>query len=173
MHVAAFETLFDEPAPQTPLPKPAYAVVPEGQAEVEIMAASVGDVPWKVSDTNPTGACLKLRLSAGRGFAFVFADVPRDKPQLIAAMAAALGLVRGADGKARFPSPEELVGRRINVEIGHYQARNGETKATVRRWLPAASTTTASTTAAAPQPPMRPSRTRPAAQSLPDDGVPF
>ena len=45
-----------------------YVPAPAGEIEVEIVAASIGDVAWKVSDDNPRGECLRLRLRpAGNG----------------------------------------------------------------------------------------------------------
>lgn len=118
MTIDAFDELFDSVAPQA-APPTDYSVIPEGRAEVEIVAASIGDVAWKVTDANPQGTCLKLRLSAGRGYSFVFADLPRDRPPLFKALAAALGIAPGADGKVTLPQPHELVGRSVAVEIGH------------------------------------------------------
>jgi hypothetical protein len=135
MIIDAFDSMFDKP--QARPADATYAAAPEGRAEIEIKAASIGDVPWKVNEKNPTGACLKLRLAAGRQYAFVFVDLPKDKPFLFKALAAALGIQPDADGKVTLPQPAELVGRTALVEIGHYQTKRGETKATVRKWLPA------------------------------------
>ena len=55
-----------------------YEPAPAGEASVEIVAASIGDVAWKTSDDNPRGECLRLRLSAGRDYGFIFTDVPLD-----------------------------------------------------------------------------------------------
>jgi hypothetical protein len=121
----------NEPAPRT------YDVLPEGEHELEIIAASIGTVEWKTSTENPTGECLRLRLSAGDGTAFVFADLPRDRKYLFKALAASLGLKPGPDGKVSLGTPEALVGRRVRVAIGHYVTRAGETRANVKRWLPA------------------------------------
>jgi hypothetical protein len=136
MYEDDIDDLFDDPKPQ-PARAASYAVVPEGPAEVEIVAAAIGDVPWKTSEANPSGTCLKLRLSAGRGMAFIFADLPRDKKPAFRALAAALGLEPGADGKVSIGPPKGLIGRRVRIEVGHYLARSGDTKACVRRWIPA------------------------------------
>jgi hypothetical protein len=171
MHIDAFDALFDQPQASPPETRATdYAVIPQGRAEVEIVAAEIGDVPWKVSDANPAGTCLKLRMSAGRGYAFVFADLPRDRTFLFKALAAALGIAPGPDGKTSLPQPQEMVGRTLAVEIGHYQTRQGETKATVRKWLPASN---AATTLKAATSRPRAAATHRAAEQLPDDGVPF
>lgn len=171
MPIDAFDDIFTKPQPQaTPKQATDYAVIQPGRAEVEIVAATVGDVPWKVTDANPTGACLKLRLSAGRGYAFIFEDLPRDRTYLLKALAAALGIAPGADGKVTLPPPHELVGRTVSVEIAHYQTKRGETKATVRKWLPA-SEAAAPTPAATSRP--RPAATHRAAEQLTDDSIPF
>ena len=139
--IDAFDIGFDEPtpAPSTVAP-PArqYAALAEGTHDVEIVAASVGTVAWKTSTANPTGECLRLRLSGGRDVAFVFADLPRDRKFLFKALAASLGLEPGPDGKLSIGPAEGLIGRRARVEIGHHKTRAGETRANVKRWLPAA-----------------------------------
>lgn len=183
MHIDAFDSLFEQSQPQTPAPQ--YAVVPEGRAEVEIKAATVGNLAWKVSDANPDGTCLQLRLSAGRQSSFVFADLPRDRAPLFKALAAALGIASDADGKVTLPPPHELVGRTVTVEIGHYQTRRGETRACVRKWLPAS---TAAPPVAAPawehddrqeqRQPQKPQRPQTRSRSAPpdigvDDDIPF
>jgi hypothetical protein len=138
MYEDEIDDLFDDHKPQSQTARAtAYAVVPQGPVEVEIVAASIGDVVWMTSEANPTGTCLKLRLSAGRGMAFVFSDLPKDKKPAFRALAAALGLELGPDGKVSIGPPEGLVGRRVRIEVGHYQTRAGETKACVRRWIPA------------------------------------
>lgn len=171
MPIDAFDDIFTTTQPPaTPKPAGDYAVIQPGRAEVEIVAATVGDVTWKVTDANPTGACLKLRLSAGRGYSFIFADLPRDRTYLFKALAAALGIAPNADGKVKLPQPRDMVGRTVAVEIGHYHTKAGETKATVRKWLPA-SKAAAPTPAATPRP--RAAVTQRAAEQLPDDGIPF
>ena len=137
MHIDAFDELFDTAEP--PATRAAeYAPIPEGRAEVEIIAASIGYVAWKASDANPRGTCLKLRLSAGRGYAFVFADLPRNRTALFRALATALGIAPDSARKVSLPKPEELVGRTVAVEIGHFKTRAGATKAGVKKWLPPA-----------------------------------
>lgn len=129
----------DRSSPARP-PAAEYEVLAPGTHELEIVAASVGTVPWKTSDTNPGGECLRLRLSAGKRMAFVFVDLPRDRVWLFKAFAASAGLEPGADGKVRFGSAESLVGRRVRVETSRYTSRAGEARANVKRWLPASGT---------------------------------
>jgi hypothetical protein len=128
---------FDDRPPRARPPAAEYEVLAPGTHELEIVAASVGTVPWKTSDTNPLGECLRLRLSAGRHAAFVFVDLPRDHVWLFKAFAASAGLEPGADGKVRFGTAESLVGRRVRVETSRYTSRRGEARANVKRWLPA------------------------------------
>jgi hypothetical protein len=137
--IDAFDALFDSTT-STPQPAPLreYEVLAEGAHDLEIVAASVGEVAWKASGENPQGQCLRLRLSAGRGISFVFADIAREKKWLFKALAASLGLEPGPDGKVSIGPPEQLVGRRVRVEVGRYTTRAGEARANVKRWLPAA-----------------------------------
>jgi hypothetical protein len=131
-----------------------YEVLAEGVHDLEIVAASVGPVAWKASTSNIEGECLRLRLSAGRGISYVFADIPRHRTFLFKALAASLGLEPGPDGKVRMVSQDELIGRTVRCEIGNYATKAGETRANVRRWLPAAGPRS---TASAPQAPPAPS----------------
>ncbi len=106
-----------------------YEPAPAGEIEVEIVAASIGEVAWKASDDNPKGECLRLRLSAGRDYGYVFADVPLDWGRMLDA-------VRAATGVSGDMVPEELTGQRARVVLKHYTAKDGSTRATVAKWLP-------------------------------------
>jgi hypothetical protein len=109
-----------------------YEPAPAGEIEVEVVAASIGDVAWKVSDDNPRGECLRLRLSAGRDYGFIFTDVPLDWGRMLKAVCHAAGV----EGEELLP--ESFVGRRARVVLKRYQAKDGTTRATVARWLPPA-----------------------------------
>ena len=106
-----------------------YQPAPVGEIEVEIVAASIGQVPWKASDDNPTGDCLRLRLSAGRVYSFVFADVPLDWRSMLKAVNRATGV---AGEQLRL---DDYVGRRARVVLDHYRGKDGTLRATVTRWL--------------------------------------
>ena len=106
-----------------------YQPAPAGEIEAEIVAASIGEVRWKTSDDNPRGECLRLRLSAGRAYSFVFADVPLDWRSMLQAVRRATG-VSGEELR-----PEEYVGRRARVVLDHYRGKDGFLRATVTRWL--------------------------------------
>lgn len=108
-----------------------YEVAPAGEIEVEIVAASIGEVAWKASDDNPRGECLRLRLSAGRDYGFVFQDVPLDWGRMLDA-------VRAATGVSGDMVPEKLIGQRARVVLKHYTAKDGSTRASVAKWLPRA-----------------------------------
>jgi hypothetical protein len=149
-----FDSGFEQSQAPAPAPRRAYEVLPEGEHELEIVAASVGTVEWKATDANPEGQCLRIRLSAGPDFAFVFVDLPRDRSVLFRALAAALGMQTGPDGKVSIGPPEALVGRTVRVATGRYTTRAGETRANVRRWIPAPS-------AAPPAARQKPPRARP------------
>ena len=167
MNLDDFDDLFE--TSDSPAAAPTqYEVIPEGRADVEILAASIGDVAWKATDSNPSGACLQLRLIAGRQYSFVFADIPRDRKPVFKALAAALGIAPDPSGKIKMPQPPELVGRRVAVEIGHYRTKTGDTKATVKRWLPAAPAAQAKAKPAA----SRPRASQPVVNLAPDD-IPF
>lgn len=106
-----------------------YEVAPAGTIEVEIVAASIGEVAWKASDDNPKGECLRLRLRPAGNYAFVFADIPLDWGRMLEAARAAVGVSSDY-------TPEEFIGRRARVVLRHFTAKDGTTRATVARWLP-------------------------------------
>ena len=109
-----------------------YEPAPAGETSVEIVAASIGDVAWKVSDDNPRGECLRLRLSAGRDYGFIFTDVPLDWGRMLKSVCHAAGV----EGEQLLP--ESFVGRQARVVLKHYAGKDGITRATVAKWLPPA-----------------------------------
>ena len=109
-----------------------YEPAPAGETSVEVVAASIGDVAWKASQDNPRGECLRLRLSAGRDYGFIFTDVPLDWGRMLQAVRVAAGV----EGEELLP--ESFVGRQARVVLKQYQAKDGTTRATVARWLPPA-----------------------------------
>ena len=109
-----------------------YEPAPAGEIECEIVAASIGDVAWKVSDDNPRGECLRLRLSAGRDYGFIFTDVPLDWGRMLKSVCHAAGV----EGEELLP--ESFVGRQARVVLKRYQAKDGTTRASVAKWLPPA-----------------------------------
>ncbi len=119
-----------------------YEPAPAGEIEVEVVAASIGDVAWKVSDDNPRGECLRLRLSAGRDYGFIFTDVPLDWGRMLKAVRVAAGV----EGEELLP--ESFVGRQARVVLKHYVGKNGTTRATVATWLPPAKSEPMQTTPA-------------------------
>jgi hypothetical protein len=130
-----FDAGFDAPPQEPPQPQRTYDLVPRGTFRVEIVKAERKAVPWRATTANPGGDCITLRLRAAVGYSLVFCDLPDDKPWLRRHVAAAVGIVPD------MCVPEELPGRQAQVEIDHVQTRDGRTKAVVRKWLPARTTT--------------------------------
>jgi hypothetical protein len=153
MMVEFFDSGFEQP--QATTPARTYEPLPIGQHKLEIIAASVGDVEWRATTDNPRGECLRLRLSGGREYGFVFADIPKEKRWLFKALELSLGIEPAADGRIGIGPAESLVGQHARVEIGHYTTRAGETRATVKRWLPMASAAKPAATSAATSAPAR------------------
>lgn len=157
-----------------------YEAAPAGVTEAEIVAASIGEVAWKVSDDNPRGECLRLRLRPAGNYAFVFADVPMDWGRMLES-------VRAAAGASSDMTPEQFVGCTVRVVLKHYTGRDGSTRAAVARWLPPAKVVP-EPTAATPTltdgidawrksaPPQRPA-SKPSRNAQPkygpDDDIPF
>ena len=127
--IDAFDSAFSNPQPQ---PRRQYEPAPPGVCSVEIIKAEHKAVPWRATDANPTGDCIALRLSASSAYGFLFADLPADKPWLRKVVGAAVGIAPDT------LTPEQLVGREARVEITHITTRNGEIRAVVKKWLPAA-----------------------------------
>jgi hypothetical protein len=107
-----------------------YQPAPEGEHEAEIIAATLGEVPRLASEDNVRGEALRLRVSVGREWGYLFADVPLDWGAMLRAIRGAVGL--DAD-KLR---AEAFVGRRARVVVGRYTGRDGAERACIRRWLP-------------------------------------
>ncbi len=107
-----------------------YDAAPAGEIECEIVAASIGEVAWKVSDDNPRGECLRLRLRPSGNYAFVFADAPLDWGRMLDAVRKSAGV----EGDELLP--EEFVGKQARVVLKHYTGRDGSTRASVAKWLP-------------------------------------
>jgi hypothetical protein len=126
-----FDAGFDTPPQQPAQPARTYDLVPRGTCRVEIVKAERQAVRWRATTDNPAGECIVLRLRAAAGYAFVFVDLPDDKPWLRQHVARAVGI------DVDLCVPEELTGRQAHVEIEHLQLRDGRTKAVVRKWLPA------------------------------------
>ena len=108
-----------------------YETAPAGEIECEIVAASIGEVAWKVSDDNPRGECLRLRLRPAGNYAFVFSDTPMDWHRMLEAVR------KAADASSDF-TPGQFVGCRVRVVLKHYTGRDGSTRASVAKWLPPA-----------------------------------
>lgn len=127
--IDAFDAGFSDSDPR---PRRRYDPVPTGTCRVEIVSADYRTLPWLITDDNPRGECLSLRLRASSTHAFVFADIPADKEWLRDRVAHAAGIE-----PARC-TPAELVGKLVRVEISHVANRKGEIRAVVRKWQPAA-----------------------------------
>ena len=109
-----------------------YAPAPAGEIEVEVVAASISEVAWKVSDDNPRGECLRLRLRPAGNYAFVFCDVPLDWGRMLDAVRKSAGV----EGEELLP--EAFVDKQARVVLKHYIGRDGGTRAAVAKWLPPA-----------------------------------
>jgi hypothetical protein len=134
-----FDSQFDNPQ-QPAVQARTYDVVPRGVCRVEIAKAERKAVPWRASTSNPQGECIVLRLRPSSAHAFVFVDLPDDKPWLRQHVARAAGIDADAC------TPEVLVGLSANVEIDHVALRDGRIKAVVRKWLPASGAPQAAST---------------------------
>jgi hypothetical protein len=143
-----------------------YEAAPAGEIECEIVAASIGEVAWKVSDDNPRGECLRLRLRPAGNYAFVFADAPLDWGRMLDAVRKSAGV----EGDELLP--EEFVGKQARV-LKHYTGRDGSTRASVAKWLPPAKPQPKQATpAVVKQAATKVSRNAPP-QYGPDDDLPF
>jgi hypothetical protein len=105
-------------------------LAPAGLATLTVTAADVRDLPGRASQSNPTGACLSLTLSAGDGYAPIRSDLPLDHGRLLSQL---------ADAAACDPaemSPDFLIGRKVACVVNHFVGRSGFKKAGIGRWMP-------------------------------------
>lgn len=125
-------TFADEPAASTPAER---EIVPAGIHEMEIIHAEEGPNQWKVTDDNPEGMCLKLRLKLA-DYKFVFHDIPQHLGWMAKRLAAAIG--PDPNGESVSLEPDDLIGKVVKVKIDHYTSKAGRLSAVVDKYLPAA-----------------------------------
>lgn len=141
-------------------------IVPPGVHEMVIKHAEEGPNEYKMSDINPDGTCLKLRLATVNGnHKFVFDDIPKHLGWRAKQLAEAVGIMP-VSGRLSI-RPDELVGQVVNVEISHYTSKAGKVLAVVKRYVPA------SAVAAASQKPAIKPKPQKVAASGPADDIPF
>jgi len=127
---------FDVPEDQQDSAPAERELVPPGVHEMTIAYVEEGSNEWKTSDTNPEGMCLKLRLSLGQQYRFVFDDLPQHLGWRAKQLAAALGI--GPDGETLELTPEDLIDQAVRVEISSYTSKAGKVSSVVKKYLPAA-----------------------------------
>lgn len=109
-------------------------IVPAGIHVMRIVNAEEGPNQYKVSDENPEGHCLKLRLATVTGsYKFVFDDIPRHIGWRAKQLAVAVGILP-VGGKLSL-SPSDLHEQTLVVEISHYTSKAGKVSAVVKRYL--------------------------------------
>lgn len=110
-------------------------IVPAGTHQMQIRHAEEGPNQYKVSDDNPEGMCLKLRLATVTGnFKFVFDDIPQHLGWRAKQLAEAIG-IEPANGRLAL-TPDDLVDQTLTVEISHYTSKAGKVSAVVKRYVP-------------------------------------
>lgn len=110
-------------------------IVPAGTHRMVIRSADEGPNEYKVSDTNPTGECLKLRLATVEGnYRFVFDDLPKHLGWRAANLADALG-IKAVGGRLTL-TPDDCREQIVTVEVSHYTSKAGKTSAVVKRYVP-------------------------------------
>lgn len=141
-------------------------IVPAGIWSMSIRHAEEGPNQYKVSDENPDGLCLKLRLATQEGqYKFVFDDIPKHLGWRAKQLAEAVGVIP-VGGKIALTA-DDLVGQVVQVEISHYTSKAGKVSAVVKRYVaPAGDKPTA-------RPAARRTMAQKIAASLPQDDIPF
>lgn len=145
-------------------------IAPAGIHVMRIVNAEEGPNQYKVSDNNPEGMCLKLRLAMQSGnYKFVFDDIPRNLGWRARQLAEAVGILPA--GSKLSLSADDLHDQTLLVELSHYTSKAGKTSAVVKRYVPASQ---AATTAVQAKPAEKPAARRRAEpiSSVPDD-IPF
>ena len=108
-------------------------LVPAGVHEMEVVFSEDGTNQYRKTDENPDGDCIKLRLSLGREYGLVFEDLMADMPGWRAAQVAAAFGVNPEDGL----EADDLLGKTVKVQIGHFDRKAGGQGATVKKFFPA------------------------------------
>lgn len=109
-------------------------IVPAGIHVMRIVNAEEGPNQYKVSDSNPEGLCLKLRLATVTGsYKFVFDDIPKHIGWRARQLAVAVGILP-VGGKLSL-NPEDLFEQTLVVEISHYTSKAGKVSAVVKRYV--------------------------------------
>ena len=160
-----FDMTQDDNAP-APVETADRPLVPVGTHVLTIVHAEEGPNPYKQSDENPEGLCLKLRLGTDGGHKFIFDDIPQHLAWRAKQFAAALAIVPAGD--ALDLVPDELVGQKVTVEITHYTSKAGKVSAVVKRYVPATATPKA-----ASKPVEKRSNLAAVQVAFPDDDIPF
>jgi hypothetical protein len=138
-------------------------IVPVGVHDMTIKHAEEGPNEYKVTDTNPDGMCLKLRLATASGnYKFVFDDIPKHLGWRAKQLADAVG-VTAAGGKVSL-EPDALVGATVTVEVSHYTSKSGKVSAVAKRYVPCE---------AKPQPKAKPRTVAARAATASTDDIPF
>ena len=148
-------------------------IVPAGVHVMTITNAEEGPNQYKVSDENPDGMCLKLRLSTG-AYKFVFDDIPKHLGWRAKQLASALGIVP-VGGRLSL-DPMDLHNQAVTVEISHYTSKAGKLSAVVKRYVPATETQATPVARAAAPAPAQPAvkrRTAVVRQESNLDDIPF
>jgi len=109
-------------------------IVPAGIHEMEIVHAEEGPNQYKVTEANPEGMCLKLRLKLA-DYKFVFHDIPQHLGWMAKRLAAAIG--PEPDGQTVSLEPDDLIGKVVQVKVDHYTSKVGRLSAVVDKYLPA------------------------------------
>lgn len=110
-------------------------VISEGTHVLEIAHAEEGPNSYKIADNNPEGWCLKLRLTKGSEYRYIFDDLPQHLGWRAKQLAAALGIE--PDGDELSIDADSLVGRSVKVLVEHYTSKAGRLSAVVKKYLPA------------------------------------
>jgi hypothetical protein len=145
-------------------------IVPAGIRTMSILAAEEGPNDYKISDENPDGQCLKLRLTdASGGFKFIFDDIPKHLGWRAQQLAQAVGII--PVGTTLAIVPDELIGRHLLVEVSHYTSKAGKVSAVVKKYLPMEPGKAPKSERVASVP--RQTAAQKVTASLPDDEIPF
>lgn len=146
-------------------------IVPAGLHVMRIVNAEEGPNQYKVSDENPEGLCLKLRLATVTGsFKFVFDDIPKHIGWRAKQLAVAVGILP-VGGKLSL-SPSDLHEQTLAVEISHYTSKAGKVSAVVKRYVSPSEAPAAASTPAAKQA-VKAATRKQLVKTAADDDIPF
>ena len=146
-------------------------MLPDGEHVGKIVVAEVKNLDFKVSDSNPTGKSLVVKIAVN-GYQLAEDIVPVQLRGVIEAICRSAGIERPAKGETHAAFCERLRGQSAPVDATHVIAPSGREYVRLK-WLPGVKPLPAALKAETrTAPKAKPAKAAPPADEFPDD-IPF